>query len=528
MKNLTKTLSLIIAVFMIMTALLTGCGSSTGKENATSTAVATTTAAPTADPNAIDTSKAIDLKIILLGGKPVDLDAVYEKVNARAKTLINATITPTFYDWGDWDKKYNLAFASGEDFDLIYTSNWAFYRDQATKNGFLELKEDMLKKYAPKTWADVTPDQWTQTKIDGKVFMVPYTNKEFGKGIVMLRGDLRKKYNVPEVKTQADLFTYMDAIAKNEKSIFAFNAGGSDTTAMLQVLLFKDPNAAGRINVNGVDLPTYYDMTDTTKLTLINRFDDPKYLDLLKKLQEFKNKGYWSQSALSNKTANETAFDNGTSATYMRGPLNISQAYMKDSSAHPEWDLEIVDVNPGIPVFSNPVTNNGVGVHATSNNPERSLMMLDLLRYDKEINDLTTLGIPGKHWEAVGDDKYKALPDGKNFGPDSASPWGWRTSLFRTDANAPQAVVDVLKVLDQTATVHPLLLFNFDASNLKSEAAAVKTVMDSYDPILSEGFAKDIEKTVQDCKAKLATAGYDRIIAEYTKQANEFLAAYGK
>jgi len=289
----------------------------------------------------------------------------------------------------------------------------------------------------------------------------------------------------PEVKTKADLTTYMDTVAKNEKSILAFNAGGSGATSMLQQVFFGEDTNEG-ILIGGQGSPLAYDKTNFTKVVTTNLLDDPKYLDELKQLQTDKNKGYWSQNALSNKNTNESSFDNGTSATYMRAPLNVAQAYMNDNLAH----------------------------------PDRALMVLDLLRNNKEINDLTTLGITGTHWEAVGDTQYKALPEGKNFGPDSACPWGWRTGLYRTDASSPQAVIDINKNFESKAKVNPIQLFNFDSTNVKSEVAAVSAVLAVYNPILYGGFAPDIAKTVKEFKSKLDAAGYQKIVTLWKTQAD--------
>ena len=44
-----------------------------------------------------------------------------------------------------------LIFASGEDWDIIYTADWCFYNAQATKQGFMRITQEELQKYAPMT-----------------------------------------------------------------------------------------------------------------------------------------------------------------------------------------------------------------------------------------------------------------------------------------------------------------------------------------------------------------------------------------
>ena len=47
---------------------------------------------------------------------------------------------------GEWEQKYPLVFASGEDFDLIYSRRLGMYNTQASKQGFYEITKDELEK----------------------------------------------------------------------------------------------------------------------------------------------------------------------------------------------------------------------------------------------------------------------------------------------------------------------------------------------------------------------------------------------
>ena len=57
----------------------------------------------------------------LIGDRPVDNDEVFEKINERLKAEINATIDVKFMSWSEYESKYPLIFASGEEWDIIYT-----------------------------------------------------------------------------------------------------------------------------------------------------------------------------------------------------------------------------------------------------------------------------------------------------------------------------------------------------------------------------------------------------------------------
>ena len=196
MKNMKK----IIAVLLVLAALaslFTACSTKPAESSTTAANPSEPSAAAT-DP-AKETLEPVTLKMYLLGDKPAGFDEVYAKINEKLSQDIQTTLDVEFISWSDVDQKYSLLFASGEDFDLIFTAPWAYYSSVANKNGFLEITEDMMKQYAPNTWDEVPEAAWEQAKINGKVYMIPCTTKEYSTRVMVIRGDLRKKYDVPEV-----------------------------------------------------------------------------------------------------------------------------------------------------------------------------------------------------------------------------------------------------------------------------------------------------------------------------------------
>lgn len=525
-----KIVSTLLMSAMTVT-LLAGCGSEKEAGNAEQTKETDAVQSVAQDVDAadeIDISEEVTLKMILLGSKPEDFDLVYEKVNEILKEQVNATLDVEFYDWGDWQQKYPLAFASGEKFDLIYTSSWAFYSEQAVKGGFLELTDDMLEKYAPESYSRITEDQWKQTRINDKIYMIPYTNKEASSELsIMVRGDLREKHNIPEVTDEASYLNYLDVIAENETDVFGYAAGGSDGTGFLLTLMEYGKYGKKSIGMNGNYFGYYIDMEATEesgKPVITHVTEDEELMDAFKLMASLREKGVWSQNAMSNATTVDEAFENGISASYIKGPLSIAQEYAKVNALHPEWKLEIVDIRKDNPNYCNTVLSNGMAVHATSENPERALMVLDLLRYNKEINDLTTLGIEGVHWSAVGDTQFESLEASTKFAPDSGCPWGWRTELYRTNITYPQAAVEALDKLQTEGYTPQALMFSFNSESVKTELAAISTIAGEYYPVLKNGFAEDVEGTWAEFLEKANAAGLETVMAEYMKQLEAFMA----
>ena len=199
MKKSAKLLALVLALALVLTAF-TGCGG-TGTSGSAATPASTSGSEPAAGP---DISEEVTLTMYLIGDRPVDNDLVFEKINERLKEEINATIDVKFMSWSEYEQKYPLIFASGEDWDIIFTADWCFYNAQATKQGFWEITPEALETYAPMTAESMYPEAWEQAKVDGKVYMLPMNYQELTAYVWMARGDLMEKYGIESLDTFED------------------------------------------------------------------------------------------------------------------------------------------------------------------------------------------------------------------------------------------------------------------------------------------------------------------------------------
>src|SRR5665647_2126712 len=136
MKKSMKSIVIALAMLLVLTTVFSGCS-----KKATSTQV--------------DTKKFVELKMYLIGTPAKDYDAVLAAFNEKAKKDLNCSLSVTWIGWGDFSTKYPLILASGEPIDLIYTSTWTNFYQNAQKGAFLAL-EDLAPKYAPASFAETT------------------------------------------------------------------------------------------------------------------------------------------------------------------------------------------------------------------------------------------------------------------------------------------------------------------------------------------------------------------------------------
>ncbi|QSF45001.1 ABC transporter substrate-binding protein [Paenibacillus tianjinensis] len=526
---LKRNRMMLLALVLTFVMILSACG---GNNNANAPAEATNNASETgsnatdtgnaADPaasDAIDTSKEVKLKMIFVGPKPVDYDSVFAEINKVLKEKINATVEGEFLDWSDWAQKYPLKLAANEDFDLIYSANWAGYNDQALKGGFLELTDDLLNKYMPETVAAMSDVSWDQAKVNGKLYMVPQNRGESVEKMILYREDLRKKYNLPEINSPESYATYLKTIAEKEKGVTPFTPETGDWKYHnLDRVLLKQQN---EWNMFDLDLPFAFKLDDPTG-KVFNVYETQEFKDLLVYYKDLADNNAWSKNVLNSKNDHQADFKAGKTAsiTHNNGTLGALMALMRQENS--PYEVALADINPGKKKSVAISTQNGTSIHATSKNVERSLMFINLMQNDKQLHDLMMYGISGVHYEPVGDDKYKALDKNPNY--TGFSNWNFNSPLNRDNEAFPQEASDFVKNWEADVYHYDLETFVFDNSKVKTEIANVGNVMLRYAIPLEYGVIDDIDKGLADLNKQLKAAGVEKIQTELQAQIDAFLA----
>ncbi|MEK3884005.1 ABC transporter substrate-binding protein [Paenibacillus sp. PL2-23] len=509
-----------LALAMMMVFVLAACsGGNKGTESSTSESPTAGASETSESTGGIDTSKEVVLKMIFLGPKPVDYDLVFAEINKKLKEKINATVEGEFLDWSDWAQKYPLKLAANEDFDLIYSANWAGYNDQALKGGFLELTDELLSTYAPLTWEKMQQVSWDQAKVNGKLYMVPQNSGESVEKLILYREDLRTKYNLPEINSPESYATYLKTIAANEKGVVPFTPETGDWKFHnLDRVLLKQQS---EWNMFDLDMPFAFQLTDAAG-KIFNVYETPEFKDLLVYYKDLADNNAWSKNVLNSKNDHQTDFKAGKTAsiTHNSGTLGALMALMRMENS--PYEVKLADINQGKKKSVAISTQNGTSIHATSKNIERSLMFIDLIQNDKELHDLMMYGINGVHYTPVGEDKFAATDKQQNF--TGFSNWNFNSPLNLTNEAFPQEASDLVKSWEANVYHYPLETFVFDNSNVKSEVANVGNVMLRYAIPLEYGLISDLDKGIADLNKQLKAAGLDKIQAELQSQIDAFLA----
>jgi putative aldouronate transport system substrate-binding protein len=386
----------------------------------------------------------------------------------------------------------------------------------------MALDEEMIRKYAPKTFADVPAEAWNQTKLNGKVFMIPYTKKEYSSNVAVIRGDLREKYGLPEIKSMDDVEKYLGTVKEKESGIIPWADMNFNQAYRLASLFVYTPYYYSGI---AGSQECYYNRTENTG-KVYTYLDEQFYnvmLEGFKKTNDWFKKGFWSKSALTTKGGTCDQLKAGKGAFAVDNYTNVQAILDEINKNHPDWKPEAYNLNFSKYTFVSSYISNGMSIHATSKNPERALMMIELFRNDQSYFDLTTYGIKGKHYDLNADGKLLAGPDQKNFAADGACPWGWRTSLYRKNASASQSLIDIEAQFDKTAFIPPISGFSANTESIKTELAAVTNINSQYYQTLSLGVDNNVEARLKEYVEKLKAAGFEKVVSTIQTQMDEFV-----
>lgn len=522
-----KKFSLFLAVVLAI-GLLAGCaapaaGSSTANSGATSSSTSATPAGLTY--NGQDVSKPVELVMYYIGDAAADQEKVLAEINTILKEKINATLVTKNISLSDYTTKYALTIAGGGDIDMIYTSTWAFYQSEATKGAFVEVTPEIREKYMPLHQEKQSEASWGQSEIDGKVFFVPCNAANVNANALVLRGDLREKYNLPRLTSIDDLKAYYAAVVADKDSGVNFAYNASQNNEMSRTILYLANNNFVQMAGTLQNYFTYQYSDAVSADDVFWIYSSPEYLEFAKQMKEWADGGYWSKSAIANATDVKEAFLNGTSASYTQNLGTVGATASQMMADHPDWKPEVYDLTPDADRFLAAYTGDGVAVVGTSKNQERAFMALDLLKFDETLYNLMRHGIEGVHYEKVGDKMWKAGPDQANWPFGNALSWGFKNNLYARDRE--DMFPDQMEIgakWTARAIEGPTAAFSFDDSAVQNELANLQSVYTQYVPLLDLGLVDDVESVLKEFQAKAEAAGLEKIQTEVKRQMQEFLS----
>lgn len=538
MKTKNALVSLLLVIVMLITVFVVGCGSKTETDDNSSANTSEndttndTTNEDVSDSEGssdlvdlyshIDLSKPYTVTMYVVGDRPEDTDLVMEEINKILESEFNTTLDLKHIAWADISTKYSLILAGGEDVDLMFTAPWNYYYTEAAKGAFMEITEEFIEKYMSQTHVTQAPESWQSASINGKVYAVPKNSISPEHKFVAIRDDLREKYGLEPLTDWDTLEEYLVTIAEKEtpeSGIWGIAASGNNSELRIvwnqRFNLMHDKMGTG---------PFGYLYNDG-KVPSIDDFfvywDSEYFRDFAKRMKYLREKGVWSQDALTNTVSDDDAFANGQGACIAWN----GTVYQYGRLAEENLGVTVgyYDITPDSIVMVENYNNNMFAIAAASKNPERAAMVLDLLKNDTRLYRLFVGGIEDKHYINIDDKYYQKGPDADKFPWDS---FGWairRDDLKQDPSDIDPREIALNETFEDRMTVPPTNGFTFDEEPVKNEMAAINSVIDEYLGMLELGMVDDVDATIDEMMSRIEASGLDIVWEEFKKQYNTWL-----
>ena len=97
-----------------------------------------------------------------------DLEQVEAEINKVVAEKIGMEVDIRRIDPGSYSEKLKVMFGANEEFDLCWIGG-SQYPTYASQGALMPL-DDLLKEYAPKSYAQVPQEFWDATRINGKIY----------------------------------------------------------------------------------------------------------------------------------------------------------------------------------------------------------------------------------------------------------------------------------------------------------------------------------------------------------------------
>lgn len=530
-----KFLALFLALVMVL-----GLVACTGTTEPDPTDAPEGTNAPevvATEPN-VEELEPVTLKMWFHGStvSPEASETVMAELNKYLQEKINVTLEPIWGTWGDFDTSVVTALAGGDDVDIYFTCNWSGNEyNKYARDGYWVKLDDMLATYAPDLLTLIPEGIWACAETNGYdgmgVYAVPGLKDTATQVCWDVNGTLLAElgYDVDAVcdaglDYYSDDFTAMLQAAKDAK--------GADfyplviEAAVLERAICSTGIITGDISSGNV-LSFYYDAANPSKdigSTVVNKFATEEFAKFAARTYELSQLGFIAPACQSTATAN----DYRTSATSAGDYLFCTQSYAFGC----EYDYAPAR---GIDVRMVPITapymdcTSGQGammaISATSKNPERALMFLNLLNSDPYVMTTLNYGVEGYTYNTNDDGTITFIADARaNY-----SPWTNGVGNIRilpvTDAQAAALGLEYwaqFSAYYDAAESLPYGGFIFDGSALEAQQAAIANVYAEYAFNLMSG-AVNPDEVLPEFLAKLEEAGINEFVAACQEQMDAYL-----
>lgn len=474
-------------IILMMTAALTGCGAN--------------------DHSASDGT--IELRWVTYdnGNTPLDAKEVVAAANEISKEKIGVTVELEFQP----SDKINLMMASGEYYDMVFTSSWINLYDKNASQGLYYDITDLVKEETPALY-DSIGKYWSCAEVNGKIYAVPVLKDMGAEDMFRLNSDYfegEKGMKIPEQMEFKDIEPFLKAYKDDYPDKYPLAMDKSGFPGYL--------NCVERIVNPIIVIP--YDQVGEVKA--IPFWECDELMDRFRLLHKWYKAGYIHPDAA---TIDSTEDDKSIP---VRG--GVAWRGYQGYSNPADWGFNVkTSIYDGPYLSRSSEQGSMIGICAACDRERAAacLKYIELLSTDRRFRDILGYGIEGKHFEYLDNGTVYRFSEGNDR---------YFTKLFQTGSvvNAsvesvnPDQPADpdqwkyVFEGYDKDGIYSKANGFAYDPSANEDIITALSAIYSDYGAELRTG-TSDPDEVIPKIKDRMEKAGIDELTEDINTQLDEW------
>lgn len=437
-----------------------------------------------------------------------DISHVVAEANRYLQRKINATLEIRMIEETGYDKKMKAVISSGEKFDICFTSAWMnSYIHNVFKGSFLEL-DPLLEKYGKGTLAALPPILLDGARVRGKLYALPANREPASRWCIIFNKKYveRHGFDVSSISKIADLEPMFQVIKEREPGVVPY-------------LIYPYSCHAFSMPLERIDEQTpsalYFD--NRTRYRLVNPLETQEFAEYFSLMRKWYKAGYIMEDAASLTDIG----DIGESGRWFAGSYSYDPLAASQLSYQLGYDVLAVPIGQPF-ITKKDMVYHLYAISATSCNPERAVMFLELLNTDKYLYNMLVYGIEGVHYQRLSGNIIE--PRGNSY---FIKPYTFgNMKLAYWLPIYPKTLEKDYQAFNAAAITSPLLKFYFNPAPVQSEIEKITEVTEEFEGSLFVGAVEPAEYLPKVIK-KYKAAGLDKVMAEQQKQLDAWLRERG-
>lgn len=467
-----------------------------------------------------------------------DNQMVNDAMNEYLKEKVNAHVNIYFWTSQEWEQKMTTMLNAGQDCGIVgFGSQSKLDYVVHSKRGHFYPLDDLLKKYGQGTLALFPEDIWECMRIEGHIYGIPSLKDNCYIMSFIYNADMAEALGIDMSKfefkcwSDPEIEPFLENVLKLRNEKFPDYAQyplcsrpGMEVPYSFALETFLNDSYVVVCNIDPFFMIKGYDDN-----TVFNLYETPEYLEFCKMIQRMVDKGIFAYDYTGKSEWNYTGG--------MFGWPGWGYTYMQEHLYGDAFTTKMV-VNKYIWTDTNNYFSAGTAISANCAEPERAMMILNLVNTDPDFATMWRFGIEGEHY--IINEQGKMQFEGSKRNSGDRADWGyyyWYAAPVGnlTIVKAPESLTGpdgiMLKEMIRynNEAVRPRHMgFVFDINPVSNELAACTNVVMEYRDVLRNGQLESqeaVERAVAEFVSKLKANGVDKIVAECQKQIDAWEAS---